>query len=215
MLPQLDELDLLYASPYAAGFGPGETRGDKGTPVATRSFALNTVPHVADIGGFELYFEPEVMGDDFMDAYQSLIDAQKSSGVSLDGLSGVDPAQLRRVSRALRDFLARLMLPESAELFTRLDVVVDGKPVESFADAAEAEAYAAEIANARVVDGLRLPDRVLVELLEWVVELFGGGAGQRPPTSSGGSAATSPPRGTRGVANSRSAGSTSTRGRSR
>ncbi|MEU8831760.1 MULTISPECIES: hypothetical protein [unclassified Streptomyces] len=179
--------------------------------MATKSFSLNTVPHVADIGGVELLFQPEVMGDDFMDAYQSLIDAQKSSGVSLDDLSGVDPAQLRNVSRALRDFLARLMLPESAELFTRLDVVVDGKPVESFADGAEAEAYAAEIANARVVDGLRLPDRVLVELLEWVVELFGGG--QRPPTSSGGSAAASPQPGRRGTGVSPSMGSTRTRGR--
>ncbi|MFF1964319.1 hypothetical protein ACFVW5_12005 [Streptomyces sp. NPDC058232] len=181
--------------------------------MATKSFSLNTVPHVADIGGVELLFQPEVMGDDFMDAYQSLIDAQKSSGVSLDDLSEVDPAQLRNVSRALRDFLARLMLPESAELFTRVDVVVDGKPVESFADAAEAEAYAAEIANARIVDGLRLPDRVLVELLEWVVELFGGGNGQRPPTSSGGSAAASLPPGRRGTGVSPSKGSTRARGR--
>ncbi|MGY5034356.1 hypothetical protein ACWC9U_26565 [Streptomyces sp. 900116325] len=168
---------------------------------------------MAEIGGIELYFEPEVMGDDFMDAYQSLIDAQKSSGVSLDDLAGVDPGQLRNVSRALRDFLARLMLPESAEVFTRLDVVVDGTPVKSFTDTAEAEAYAAELAGARIVDGLRLPDRVLVELLEWVVELFGGGNGRRPPTSSGGSAATSLPPGRRGTANSRSAGSTRTGGR--
>ncbi|WP_326791820.1 hypothetical protein OHA79_04525 [Streptomyces sp. NBC_00841] len=80
-----------------------------------------------------------------------------------------------------------------------LDVVVDGKPVESFTDAAEADEYAAEIPNARIVDGLRLPDRVLVELLEWVVELFGGGGGQHPPTSSGGSAAASPPPGRRGT----------------
>ncbi|MFF5279396.1 hypothetical protein [Streptomyces sp. NPDC000133] len=103
------------------------------------------------------------------------------------------------------------MLPESAEVFTRLDVVVDGTPVESFTDAAEAEAYAADLAGARIVDGLRLPDRVLVELLEWVVELFGGG--QRPPTSSGGSAAASLPPGRRGTGVSPSKGSTRTRGR--
>jgi len=178
-----------------------------------KNFALNTEPHVAQVGDVELQFQPEVMGDDFMDAYGELRDAQQAIGVNLDDLASVDPAQLRQVSRALRGFLAHLMLPESAELFTRLDVVKGGKVLESFEDLEEAEAYAAKVkgGGARIVDGLRLPDRVLTELLEWVVELFGGG--QRPPMSSSGSATPSPQAGRRGTGVSPSRASTRTRGR--
>ncbi|MEU5834466.1 hypothetical protein ABZ820_12450 [Streptomyces diacarni] len=181
--------------------------------MATKDFALNTEPHVAQVGDTALEFQPEVMGDDFMDAYSELRDAQQAIGVNLDDLAGVDPAQLRQVSRALRGFLGHLMLPESAELITRLDVVKAGKVVGSFATVEDAEEAAAKVkgGGARVVDGLRLPDRVLAELLEWVVELYGGG--QRPPMSSGGSATSSPPVGRPGTGASRSKGSTRTRGR--
>jgi hypothetical protein len=61
-------------------------------------------------------------------------------------------------------------------------------------------------------EAARLPDRVLIQLMEWAVELYGGG-GQRPPTSSTGSVPASPPPGSRGRAVSRSKASTSTRGR--
>ncbi|MFE3118761.1 hypothetical protein [Streptomyces niveus] len=179
--------------------------------MATKTFSINTQPHVADVGGTELLFQPEVMGDDFMDAYAELSNTQQNSGVDLDDLQGTDPAQLRVAARALRTFLAELMLPESAELFTRLDVVRDGKVLKSFSDRDEAEKYAEDNPGSRVVDALRLPDRVLVELLEWAVELFGGG--KRPPTSSGGSASKSTPPGTRGTGASRSMGQTRTRGR--
>ncbi|MFI2312577.1 hypothetical protein [Streptomyces sp. CB00072] len=103
--------------------------------MATKSFAINKTPHIAEIGDdLELAFEPEVMGDEFMDAYQRLRDTQRQSGVDLDDLSGVDGADLRRVTRAVRVFLGGLMLPESAALMLRLDVVVEGKVVESFED---------------------------------------------------------------------------------
>lgn len=49
----------------------------------------------------------------------------------------------------------------------------------------------------------KLPNRIVLQLLEWVMEIYGGG---RPPTSSGGSATTSRPGGTRGTARSRSRG---------
>jgi hypothetical protein len=127
--------------------------------MAKKAFALNTEPHVADIGGTELPFKPEVMGDDFMDAYTELRDTQQSGGVDVDDLSGVAPAPLRQVSRALRSFLAHLMLEESAESFTRLDVVKAGDTLKSFTGLVEAEAYAAKAGSgARVVDALRLPD---------------------------------------------------------
>ncbi|MEU8870433.1 hypothetical protein AB0D24_04570 [Streptomyces javensis] len=178
-----------------------------------KTFALNTEPHVADVGGTELLFQPEVMGDDFMDAYAELREAQRGSGVDPDDLSGADPDQLRQISRALRSFLAYLMLPESADLLTRLHVVKAGAALESFTNLEEAEAYAAAVegGGARVRDALRLPDRVLVELLEWVIELYGGG--ERPPMSSSASAPASPPGGRPGTGASRSRGSTRTRGR--
>jgi hypothetical protein len=170
--------------------------------VAKRTFALNTEPHVATVGGQELEFQPEVMGDEFMDALSELKEAQKAaSGVDLDDLSTVDPDKLRGAARGLRGFLAKLMLPDSAALFTRLDVVKDGAVLESFQDQEEANAYAAEVkgGGARVVDAMRLPDRILVDLMEWVTELYGGGADERPPTSSGASAKASPRAGRRGM----------------
>ncbi|WP_224281768.1 hypothetical protein [Streptomyces sp. LS1784] len=37
-----------------------------------RTFTINTEPHVAEIGDVELLFRPEVMGDEFPDAYTKL-----------------------------------------------------------------------------------------------------------------------------------------------
>lgn len=143
--------------------------------MARKSFALRTEPHVAEIGDVELLFRPEVMGDEFLDGYVRLREAQKR----VDS-EGSDLEALREVSRVMREFLAGLMLPESAATFA----------------------------------GMRLPDRVLVELLEWTAELYGGGSGgDRPTGSSGGSAPRSPSPGTRGTVSSRSRASTLVRGR--
>ena len=56
----------------------------------------------------------------------------------------------------------------------------------------------------------KLPNRIIMQLLEWAMEVYGG---DRPPTSSGGSSTTSPPAGTPGTGSSRSRGSTRARGR--
>ncbi|WP_331723353.1 hypothetical protein [Streptomyces atratus] len=146
--------------------------------MARKSFALQTEPHVAEIGDdIELEFLPEVMGDDYLDALGRLQDRYKNLGIDLSGdIDEAPPEALREVNAALREFIGSLMLPESAERFSTM----------------------------------RLPDRVVVALLEWSKEIYGGG---RPPTSSNGSAAASPPRGTRSTGSSRSKGSTPTRGR--
>ncbi|WP_371095065.1 hypothetical protein [Streptomyces sanglieri] len=178
-----------------------------------KSFALQTEPHVADIGGTEFLFQPEVMGDEFLDAYAELRDAQKAKGIDLDNLADADPSDIRRSARAQRVFLARQMLPDSAKLFLRIDVVKDDKVLKSFQDLEEAETYAAKQKGARIVDALRLPSRVLVELLEWIVELHGGGGDARPTTSSSGSSTASRPVGSRGTGRSPSKASTRTRGR--
>lgn len=178
-----------------------------------KTFALNTEPHVATIGDTDLKFQAEVMSDDFMDAYTQLRETQKAAGgVDLDNLKSGDTDQLGKISRGMRSFLAQLMLPESAALFTRRDVTQDGTVLASYACDEEAQTRAAkEGGRARVVDHLRLPDRVLVELLEWAVELYSGGS--RPPTSSGGSATASPQAGRSGTVSSPSRASTRARGR--
>ncbi|WP_307076734.1 hypothetical protein [Streptomyces canus] len=153
------------------------------------------------------------MGDEFMDAYAELRDAQKAKGIDLDNLAEADPKDVRRTARALRLFLAKQMQEESAALFLRLEVKDQaGSVLESFTDLDEAEAYAAQHEGARVVDAFRLPTRVIVELLEWVVELYGGG-GNRPTTSSSASSTPSRQAGRRGTGVSPSRASTRTPGR--
>lgn len=115
--------------------------------MATKSFAINTEPHVATVGEHVLKFEPEVIGAEFAKAYAGLKSAQKQVKKAGDD---VGPDELLAVNEGMRDFLRRFMLPESADLF----------------------------------DTMKLPDRVLVQLLEWVAELYGGGSGNAPGGSS-------------------------------
>ena len=55
-----------------------------------------------------------------------------------------------------------------------------------------------------------LPNRIVMQMLEWAMEIYGG---DRPPTSSPASLTTSPQAGTPGMGSSRSRGSTRARGR--
>ncbi|MGW6414359.1 hypothetical protein [Streptomyces sp. NPDC055055] len=183
--------------------------------MATKKFALNKDPHEAEIGDdVTLLFKPEVMGDEFLDSYTQLQETTKRLDVDLSDTANVDLEQVREAKTALRLFLAALMLPESAEHFARWEVRAAGKTVSSHPAPEQAREAAEGRKNARVVDaGLRLPDRVLVELMEWVVELYGGAGGQRPPTSSSDSAPASQRPGQRGRGASPSRASTSTRGR--
>lgn len=145
--------------------------------MARKSFALNTEPHVAEIGDVELEFQPEVMGDEYLDAYGRLQETYQGLGIDASGdMSGLSVDQLRAATNAVSAFLQEMMLPESAEKFTEMS----------------------------------LPSRVLMELFEWSMEVYGGG---RPPTSSSDSSALSRRAGTTGTGASRSKASTRTRGR--
>ncbi|WP_019061685.1 hypothetical protein [Streptomyces prunicolor] len=176
-----------------------------------KTIQLYTEPHVVEVGPYELEFEPEVMGDQFVDAYAELSEAQKAKGVDLENLEDADPAALRKTMRAVRVFLARQMLPETSELFLRLDVVKGGEVLESFQDGDEAQAFAAKHPGAVVRDAVRLPTRAVAEILEFTVELYGGG--NRPTGSSSGSAPRSRPGGRPGTGPSPSRASTRTSGR--
>ncbi|MEU6928941.1 hypothetical protein AB0A05_07230 [Streptomyces sp. NPDC046374] len=180
--------------------------------MAKKQFTLNTTPHEAEIGDVTLLFQPEVLGDEFLDRYEQLQEANKRLNIDPANMADTDLSKIREAAVAMRVFLASLMLPESAHEFARWDVVVAGKVVSSHPNPDEAAGAAAKRKGATVKDaGHRFPDRVLVELMEWVVELYGGG--QRPPTSSGVSSPASPPPGRRGKGVSPSRASTSTRGR--
>lgn len=128
--------------------------------MATKSFAINTEPHVADVGGTLLKFQPEVIGSEFAQAYSELrVVQQKTSGRKASSTKhakeeDVDPAVLVELHQAMSGFVRGFLLPESLEAF----------------------------------DALRLPDRVLVQLLEWTAELYGSGAGkdQSPTDAPGG-----------------------------
>lgn len=146
--------------------------------MARKSFALNVDPHIAEIGDVELAFHPEVMGDEYLDAYGRLQETYRELGIGANGdLSGLTVDQLRAATGAVGAFLEELMLPESAATFGEM----------------------------------RLPSRVLMELFEWSLEVYGGGG--RPPTSSSGSSTPSRKAGTTGTGTSRSKGSPRTRGR--
>lgn len=145
--------------------------------MARKSFALNVDPHIAEIGDAELAFQPEVMGDEYLDAYGRLQETYQELGIGANGdLSGLTVDQLRSATGAVGTFLQELMLPESADEFATM----------------------------------RLPSRVLMELFEWSLEVYGGG---RPPTSSSGSSTPSRKAGTTGKGTSRSKASPRTRGR--
>ncbi|MFM9594077.1 hypothetical protein ACKI16_24000 [Streptomyces scabiei] len=171
-----------------------------------RSFALNKTPHVADLGDVELKFQPEVMGDEFLEGYVNLQEAYKglSGGGGNDG-AGMDLGQAAGIIRELRTFLCKLLIPESKEVFSRFVVSKAGKELSVHLTREEAESAADGAKGATVRDeSLQLPLRVLMEILEWIATLYGGDA--RPTGSS--TASSSPSRrGTRrGTATSASKG---------
>lgn len=118
--------------------------------MAEKSFALNTEPHVATVGTHRFEFQPEVIGAEFAAAYSSL----KAAQAKLKAAGGdIGEDELVSLTKALRKFLRKFMLDESAQRF----------------------------------DLVKLPDRVLIQLMTWTAELYGGGSGNVPTGSSGAS----------------------------
>lgn len=115
--------------------------------MATKSFAINTEPHRAEVGEHTLKFVPEVVGAEFAQAVSALREAQKRVK---DAGEDAGAEELLAVHEGMRSFLVGMMLPESVKVF----------------------------------EEVRLPDRILVQLIEWVVELYGSGVEERPTTQS-------------------------------
>ncbi|MFH9439022.1 hypothetical protein [Streptomyces rochei] len=185
--------------------------------MATKDFAVRTTPHVANLGDLgSVEFVAEVFGDEFLDGYNKVQEAQAALGGETD-ITKMQPDTLRQVYGAMRQFLGSLMTQESAEVWLRFEVIKGGKVIDHFRSSHQAHEKAAELgATARVQDRSlcsRIPDRVLVDLLEWVTELYGGG-NARPTTPSSGSSRASRRAGTPGKGSSPSKASTRTAGRS-
>ncbi|WP_329368696.1 hypothetical protein OG896_24465 [Streptomyces sp. NBC_00669] len=86
--------------------------------MATRKFALHTKPHIAEIGDdITFEFQPEVMGDQYLDQYEAMKERLAAVGLVGGTEESQDVESLREAIAATRDFLAGLMLPESAERF--------------------------------------------------------------------------------------------------
>jgi hypothetical protein len=183
--------------------------------MARKTFALETEPHVAALGdGTELHFLPEIYGDRFLDAYAELQAAQEELGSEKGDTEGLSGDKLRALYAAIRVFLVKIMTEECADRFNRFEVSRDGEVVEAFRTKEEADLFAeTTTGTVRVVDrSIQLPTRLLVELMEWCIELYGGGQ-KRPTGPSKGSSAGSRRTGTSGKASSRSGASTSAAGR--
>jgi hypothetical protein len=121
--------------------------------MAERTFEIRTEPHVARIGGTVLLFEPDVAGADFMSAYVKLQDAQQTAS---DMLTPRKATATKHAKQA--DPAAIAMLDEALREFLAALLVPTSRDV--FAET-------------------KIPQRVLVEIVEWCTELYGGGSGNQ------------------------------------
>lgn len=125
----------------------------------SRTFEIRTEPHEAVIGPHTLLLEPEVIGAEFATAYATLREVQRK-------VRSAEPAKGSSTKHAKGDGLNAEILIELSDamrVFVRKFMLPDSQAV---------------------FDGMRVPDRVLVKLMEYVAELYGGGSGN--PDAAGG-----------------------------
>lgn len=129
----------------------------------SRTFEIRTDPHEAVIGPHTLLLEPEVVGAEFAQAYAALREVQRK-------VKAAEPAKGSSTEHAKGDGLnaeVLIELSEAMRAFARKFMLPDSQAV---------------------FDGMKVPDRVLVKLMEYVAELYGGGSGNQDAdggTSSG------------------------------
>ena len=125
----------------------------------SRTFEIRTEPHEAIIGPHTLLLEPEVVGTEFATAYATLREVQRK-------VKGAQASKGSSTKHAKGDGLnaeVLIELSEAMRVFVRKFMLPDSQAV---------------------FDGMRVPDRVLVKLMEYVAELYGGGSGN--PVAAGG-----------------------------
>ncbi len=127
--------------------------------MATKTFEIRTQPHEAVIGPHTLLLEPEVIGSEFAQAYAAIREVQSK-------VKGAQASKGSSTKHAKADGLDADVLTELSEAmraFVRRFMLPDSQAV---------------------FDGMRIPDRILVKLMEYVAELYGGGSGN--PVAAGG-----------------------------
>lgn len=121
--------------------------------MAERVFEIRTEPHVARVGGHVFEFEPEAIGAEFVTAYTELQRVQAEAS---------DKLTPRKASSTKHAKAAEADLSVVAELEAAMRGFLSGLMVpasrERFAEA-------------------RIPQRVLISMIEWTAELYGGGSG--------------------------------------
>lgn len=122
--------------------------------MATRTFNLNTEPHEAIVGDVTLRFEPEAIGSDFLAAYTELQDAQaRVQRLTAKGSSSTKHARPDKLSA--EDIAS---VTTAMRNFVSRFLLPESVPV---------------------FEGMRLPDRILLQLVEYAAELYGGGSGNQ------------------------------------
>ncbi|AKA61671.1 hypothetical protein SEA_YDN12_4 [Streptomyces phage YDN12] len=122
--------------------------------MATKTFEIRTDPHEAVIGPHTLLLEPEVIGAEFAQAYAAIREVQGK-------VKSAQASKGSSTKHAKADGLDADVLTELSEAmrsFVRRFMLPDSQAV---------------------FDGIRLPDRILVQLMEYVAELYGGGSGNQ------------------------------------
>lgn len=124
--------------------------------MASRTFTIRTEPHEAHVGPKTLLFVPEADGAEFVAAYDQLTEMQKRLvGRKATSNKAAKPADTS--PEALKEVNAAM------RSFIDRFLLDDSKP-----DFAE----------------MKIPDRVLVQIIEFLAEVYGGGSGN--PDEAGG-----------------------------
>lgn len=118
--------------------------------MASRNFEINTEPHVANIGPDQLLFRPEVIGVEFAAGYDKLVKAQER----------VNAGKAQKATSSK---------PGKAQNIDTATLVELNDAMRDFLSGLMVPDSATKFAT------MQLPDRILVQLLQWTAELYGGG----------------------------------------
>ena len=140
-----------------------------------RRFGLNVEPHEADLVDATYQFLPEAYAEDMLGAWEAVTPPSKEEITAAAEAAGVteDRIRVEGGTARLREFLGKLMLPASRAEFDRMEPVLDGEGAPVLGDDGEPKMQLAH----------RYPDRVLVEMQRWLLEVYGLRPTSRSPGS--------------------------------
>lgn len=131
--------------------------------MTAKTFTLSREPHVATVGEHTLTFLSELYGTELLDGHARLTTKQGE----LKGRT--DAAAAKELLHAVREFLASLMTPECAAEFLAIDTITRTSALDG-------------VVVTETTYRIPLPQRVLTELMEWIITVHTGGEDVRPPT---------------------------------